>query len=323
MEYTLTISQKAIAENFPTLDIKDAAIVDFLSRFSHSPKIQKKIEDGKIYYWFDYGKIESENPLLRLGEEAIRKRLREMCGLGIFESHPSNSGSRKVFFAFGPKYELTHKWEPRYENPELLNATSGLKSRPARYENPDLSEKPRYENPDRSNTPKLKISFNQNQDKPIDDIFSESEPLEGFDVEENPAELKKLTGAGRQKKDKPGPYQNRDVASFLEIPEQVFFTEILNNGVWQDYKDHRREKKVGWYASAKSEALAVKKLSLYSNQSPETARIIINESRSNNWTGFFEIKKNGKQPYNNSSADAGPNTGLFSNGSDPFFAGVS
>ena len=92
MEFTLTICQKQIHDNFPGLDIKDAGIIDFLGRFSHD--CTKKIVGQKIYFWFDYGKISTECPLLRLESEAIRKRVRAMVALGILEPHPGNKGGQ-------------------------------------------------------------------------------------------------------------------------------------------------------------------------------------------------------------------------------------
>lgn len=147
MEFTLTICQKQISENFPTLDIKDAGIIDFLGRFSHS--CTRKVDLGKIYYWFDYGKISSECPLLRLESEAIRKRMRAMCSLGIFDAHPENRGGR-IFFAFGDKYALTHRdsqEKEREQNPDRKKRT-GTKSRPQREQNPVLGKKEREQNPD-------------------------------------------------------------------------------------------------------------------------------------------------------------------------------
>lgn len=148
MEFTLTICQKQIHDNFPGLDIKDAGIIDFLGRFSHD--CAKKIEHGKVYYWFDYGKVATECPLLRLESEAIRKRMRVMCSMKIFEAHPENRGG-KIFFAFGEKYSLTHrdkKEKEREENPDLIKKRTGRKSRPQRDFLPVLPQKEREENPD-------------------------------------------------------------------------------------------------------------------------------------------------------------------------------
>jgi len=146
MEFSLTINQKQIHENFPVLDIKDAAIIDFLTRFSHAKKIKKRIIGTDIYYWFDYGKIASENPLLKLDRESIRKRVRNICKLGILNAHPDNQGG-EVYFAFGDNYEKTH----RADLPEVEAQTSGKQSRTHRAENPELLAKHRANNPDNHN----------------------------------------------------------------------------------------------------------------------------------------------------------------------------
>lgn len=150
MEFTLTISQKQIHENFPTLDIKDAAIIDFLGKFSH--ECDKKVYGKTVYYWFAYSKICDECPLLRLDPESVRRRMRGLCSLNILAAHPGNRGG-KVFFAFGEKYSLTHRdksTKGRAENPEV-EKRSGRKSRPRRAENPELMAKGRANLPDNHN----------------------------------------------------------------------------------------------------------------------------------------------------------------------------
>jgi len=119
MEYTLTIRQVAINKYFPSLDIKDAAILDFLGRFAQAKGIEKKFVGQTVFYWFDYKKISAENPLLRLNYEAMRKRMANLCKLGILESHPANKGG-KVFFAFGENHEKTH----RIENVDAYEASA-------------------------------------------------------------------------------------------------------------------------------------------------------------------------------------------------------
>ena len=163
MEYTLTISQKAIHENFPELDIKDAAIIDFLSRFVHGANVKKRISEQDIYYWFDYGKIVSENPLLKLGEEAIRKRMRVMCGYGIFKAHEDNRGG-PVFFAFGDQFQWTHKHKVRDENP-VVHGDGNTKGRENGTEGSGRKSRstnvPRENGTDISNIPFNQINQNQ------------------------------------------------------------------------------------------------------------------------------------------------------------------
>lgn len=107
MEYTSTTNNWAFVTHFPELDIKDAVIVDFLSRYAQSPHLQKKVFSGKVYYWFNYDKIAEELPLLKIGERRVRERFLEIIKAGILEAHPENAGG-KTFFAFGPRYPLTH-----------------------------------------------------------------------------------------------------------------------------------------------------------------------------------------------------------------------
>lgn len=109
---------------------------------------------------------------------------------------------------------------------------------------------------------------------------------------------KAFTGRpARKKKDKAGPYLPRDVANFLELPIQNFFTEILKNGSWADYRAHRSEIRKGWYASARSESLAVEELFGYCNGNPDFAQTIVNQSRAKKWHGLHKFSGvlNGKQ----------------------------
>lgn len=244
MEYTLTISQKAIAENFPELDIKDAALIDFLGRFVHGGNVKKRFIGEVVFYWFDYGKIMAENPLLKLGEEAIRKRMRVLCQCKILKSHPENSGGL-TFFAFGEEFQWTHKH--RENNPD----PSVRKSRPPRYENPDISNIPLdQKNQDQNNqetTPKKK-----------------SKPLK---------EKKE-----KEKKDVPPPL---DFSRF-DNPEAV-------KALFARWLKYRVEIKKP-YKSEDTLRSSVKLLFQYSNGISKIAEQVIENSIGNGYQGFFEPK---------------------------------
>lgn len=150
LEYTLTISQRAIALNFPELDLKDAAIIDFLGRFAHSQAIQKRFLESKVFYWFDYGHIQDQNPLLKLEAESIRKRMRAMCRLKILEAHPDNQGG-KPYFAFGEKYEYTHR-EVRANAPEVGDGDFGQMRPKHRANAPEVGDEVRANAPDNQKT---------------------------------------------------------------------------------------------------------------------------------------------------------------------------
>lgn len=126
MQFSIKINQKAYIDNFPTLDIKDAAIVDFLVEFTHAPNLLKKMVGQTVYYWFDYQKIVDEMPILGLSKEAIRKRVRGICATGILMAHDGNQGA-KCYFAFGPNFQKIVRGH-REENTEV-EKTSGNSSR--------------------------------------------------------------------------------------------------------------------------------------------------------------------------------------------------
>ena len=73
----------------------------------------------------------------------------------------------------------------------------------------------------------------------------------------------------------------------IELPFE--FIEI-----WDLWLEYRVAKKITKYASDKFEQMAINKLLKYSNSNPIIAKKIIEESITNSWTGFFELKNNEK-----------------------------
>lgn len=68
--------------------------------------------------------------------------------------------------------------------------------------------------------------------------------------------------------------------SFIDNDFKIIFTE------WLDYKKSRKES----YKSEKSIEVCYNKLIKLSNNNPNIARSIIEQSMANNWSGFFELK---------------------------------
>ena len=123
-------------------------------------------------------------------------------------------------------------------------------------------------------------------------VHTNIENIEGnFEVNfEGGAEKKEDPVKGKKNRKKPAEYTAREVAAFLEIDQQVFFTEILQNGAWNDYLDYRKTKDNFRYKDAKSHALAVKNLFLLCSKNPDLAQSVVDQSRANGWTGLFPLK---------------------------------
>ena len=90
-----------------------------------------------------------------------------------------------------------------------------------------------------------------------------------------------------------------DISFKKETKEILIISENLKP-IWDLWLEYRKAKKIKNYAGAKFEQMAIDKLIKFSDSNPITARQIIEESITNSWTGFFEIKtlnnnQNGKQ----------------------------
>jgi len=83
--------------------------------------------------------------------------------------------------------------------------------------------------------------------------------------------------------------KRKKVAPKKEINLPADFIEI-----WDLWLEYRTAKKIKLYANDKFEQMAIDKLLKYSNNNPIIARQIINESITNSWTGFFELKNKAK-----------------------------
>lgn len=100
MKFNININQKAIIDLKLNIDIADAAILDWMLQFSHSSKINKLDFNGKTYYFFSYQKIKDDLPILSIGKDAIYRRLKKMCDLGILIAHPENQTLNRPFYSF-------------------------------------------------------------------------------------------------------------------------------------------------------------------------------------------------------------------------------
>jgi len=75
----------------------------------------------------------------------------------------------------------------------------------------------------------------------------------------------------------------KETKEILTIPENLKL-------IWDLWLEYRKAKKIKNYAGAKFEQMAIDKLIKLSQGNPITAKKIIDESITNSWTGFFELK---------------------------------
>jgi len=124
MNFTISICQKAIIENQLDIDWLDAALLDFIHKFSLSPKMQKIVLDDKTYFYFSYKYIIDENPLLPFNnKDSIRRRLKNLELKGFITSHPDNQKMGKAFYTFEHKTSLIYYNDTSYSGVRPSDST--------------------------------------------------------------------------------------------------------------------------------------------------------------------------------------------------------
>ena len=134
MKYTINVNQKAVVRISPELDLKDAAILDWISIFANSGEMESIIHDGKLFFRISYPYLIEELPLLKINSKnGIYRRLKKLQHVGLLEPHPDNgriidenNGQQlsKVYWGFGPRYKEIHS--SRYEKEGLMKFRGGV-----------------------------------------------------------------------------------------------------------------------------------------------------------------------------------------------------
>ena len=106
MQYHIHINQKVFLEEFPDLDIIDAAIFDFMQRFMASDKIDRLIIGEDVYYWVSYAKIIDELPIIGItSKDRVYRRIRRLMQAGLLEPFEDNQRTARTYFKAGPRFD--------------------------------------------------------------------------------------------------------------------------------------------------------------------------------------------------------------------------
>ena len=101
-----------------------------------------------------------------------------------------------------------------------------------------------------------------------------------------------ITTTKERKKEK----KEKKEKELIIYPEILTFEFVFE--MWLQYKKERRET----YKSESSKKIAFEKMKQLSGNSPETAKLVVEQSMAANWAGMFELKNKPKntQPQNSS-----------------------
>lgn len=126
MQYTITINQLAVMElnarEGLDIDLKDAALLDFIVKFSGSDRVQKVHYEGETYFWLSHNLIKEQLPLLALQKDSIYRRMKTLASWGLLEQHPNSGALGRSYYRVterGHRLNFAHltKSEGSDENP--------------------------------------------------------------------------------------------------------------------------------------------------------------------------------------------------------------
>ena len=149
-------------------------------------------------------------------------------------------------------------------------------------------------------TPKVEfLPLEENSEIKSVEGYNHARAASGLQVEPKPETQQ--SKPKRKTKNSSEPFTYRDMAKYMEIPVQVFFSEIIRNEAWPKWIEYKKNKKKFEYDAADSAAAVVRKLHSISGGDPSKAAEIILQSRSSGWAGLFplESQQPQRQPYQN------------------------
>lgn len=111
MKYTVSGFSQLAAVNF-NLDSVDLHMLRWIVDFIDSNRMRSMTLDGEKYYWVSYQGLIDDLPILYLKKDAIYKRLKRMCELGILKKKTVFSGGKFSYFTYGENFnELFKSYE--------------------------------------------------------------------------------------------------------------------------------------------------------------------------------------------------------------------
>ena len=115
MKFTMCgFSQQAALEF--GLDTTDLYILRGIVDFMESGRMRTMTLDGERYYWVSYQGIVDDMPLLYIKKDAVYKRLRHICDLGILKKKTVCCGGKYSYYTLGDNFGELYRFETASSN---------------------------------------------------------------------------------------------------------------------------------------------------------------------------------------------------------------
>jgi hypothetical protein len=160
MVNNIEINQRAIVDNGLSISLRQAAIIDVLRKLSMAWQDMTKLYlNNRTYYWFDYGKVLHEAPLLGIEKkDTLYREMKALRAGGFLMAHPDNAEMGKPFYCFSDKCAMLYSSAPSENNPTPRKYSRGVGKNPEGSENnPGVNEEKQPKTPGENPDPSEKI----------------------------------------------------------------------------------------------------------------------------------------------------------------------
>ena len=124
-------NQEKIINNDLDLDLIDLTLLDYVANACSRPSMIHMVDDNnQPYVWLKHSKILEDLPILRIGEESLKKRLKNLTDIGLLKSIVTTQGTK------GKRayYTITNTCEElRYNNQVYQNTLDTEQSSVPKY----------------------------------------------------------------------------------------------------------------------------------------------------------------------------------------------
>ena len=254
-QYSLILHLREVQELGIDISLTDLVIFEFLRSFETKTYCKKeKLDDEQIYFWVSHELIMKQLPILGIKtKRGIIDRINNLVNIGLLIRYTSPKGVNKSYYRFTA---LADRFDSGCTCEQNFTPPVNKTSHPC----------------EQNFTPPVnKTSHNNIQDiQEQEDKNTIIPPLSPTGGTESPKEKEKHKDATEE---------------FIEKSVKEDFKPIMRE--WCLYK---REKKQSYKPTGLKTCYA--NLLKLSNDNPNTARQIVEQSMANNWAGLFALKSN-------------------------------
>lgn len=260
MKYSiLGFNQEKVINNEFDIDLIDLTLLDYVCNACSRPSMMHTFDENKQpYVWLKHSKILEDLPILGIGEEALKKRLKNLVDIGLLKVIVTSveSKGRRAYYTISQTCE-----ELRYNNQVYQNTLDNEQSSVPKYTSDNTLNKDNKLNNDNT----IVLSSDKPKEKDTEDFFNTTPLI-----------------------DKPKKKRGTLYSNCMALIDEFTIEEDVKN-LLRDYLKIRLERKDIPFGKASFNGM-LKKLRTLTTSKAECLKII-QQSIDRNYPTFYPLNK--------------------------------